>query len=326
MTQCGRCNATIDSGYFCEECLAFFSSLAPPEVGPAVPQDGAAHRERGRNWHELPMPDYGLTIGLSTSDSELARDFFSQPIPASDLRLEKPLKLRYSVDAPARGIRGAYSLFYGGRWIGVVESRGEAVMALLSHLHWKIAQAARAHIFVHAGVVGWKGRAMVLPGRSGAGKTSLVLELLRRGASYLSDEYAIFDSSGSVYPFRRDLHVRAAGGSSRSMFPASALADSTPSAGLPVGMLLFATYVPEAYWHPRRLSPGQALLGLLQNTVAARKTPGEVLRGLSRVVVSAPAFAAERSEARTASREVIDLLEADYTGKGSTPASQGVNK
>src|SRR5277367_3536052 len=42
---------------------------------------------------------------------------------------------------------------------------------------------------VHAGAVLWRGRALLLPGGTHAGKSSLVTELLRRGATYYSDEY-----------------------------------------------------------------------------------------------------------------------------------------
>lgn len=47
-------------------------------------------------------------------------------------------------------------------------------------------------LFLHAGVVAVRGRAVVLAGPSGAGKTSLVAALLAQGATYLSDEVAWF--------------------------------------------------------------------------------------------------------------------------------------
>src|SRR5205807_5395193 len=64
-----------------------------------------------------------------------------------------------------------------------------------------IAEHARNRVFVHAAVLGWKGRAVVVPGPSETGKTTLAVELIRRGAVYLSDEYAVFDARGRVHPF-----------------------------------------------------------------------------------------------------------------------------
>ena len=59
-----------------------------------------------------------------------------------------------------------------------------------------IAEMARRRVFVHAGAVGWHGKAIIIPGRSMSGKTSLVRELVRAGAIYYSDEYAVLDLQG----------------------------------------------------------------------------------------------------------------------------------
>jgi len=48
-------------------------------------------------------------------------------------------------------------------------------------------------IFVHAGVVALRGRALVIPGESFSGKTTLVRALVEAGATYYSDEYAVLD-------------------------------------------------------------------------------------------------------------------------------------
>jgi len=74
-----------------------------------------------------------------------------------------------------------------------------------------IAETAHDRFFVHAGVVGWNGRAIVIPGQSKIGKTTLVEEFLRIGATYYSDEFAVFDRRGYVHPFARPLRVRTDG-------------------------------------------------------------------------------------------------------------------
>src|SRR6267142_2744385 len=45
-------------------------------------------------------------------------------------------------------------------------------------------------------------------GRSLSGKTTLVRELLRRGATYYSDEFAVVDDFGNIHPFPRPLGIR----------------------------------------------------------------------------------------------------------------------
>jgi hypothetical protein len=62
--------------------------------------------------------------------------------------------------------------------------------------------------FLYAGVVAWQGHAIVFPGRSLSGKTTLVREMLRLGATYYSDEFAVVDNSGLVHSFPRPLGIR----------------------------------------------------------------------------------------------------------------------
>ena len=64
---------------------------------------------------------------------------------------------------------------------------------------------------VHAGVVEFAGRALLLPGGTHTGKSSLVAELLRRGAVYFSDEYALIDAQGRAHAYPRPLLLRNGG-------------------------------------------------------------------------------------------------------------------
>lgn len=67
----------------------------------------------------------------------------------------------------------------------------------------------RELLFIHAGAVEVGGRASILIGPPGAGKTSIVGMLLRRGAAYLSDEVAVIDpKAGVVHPFTLPLAVK----------------------------------------------------------------------------------------------------------------------
>ena len=63
--------------------------------------------------------------------------------------------------------------------------------------------------YVHAGVVSLGGEAMILPGLSRAGKSTLVLAMLQQGASFLSDELLVFDPlDKTLLPFPRALKIR----------------------------------------------------------------------------------------------------------------------
>ena len=67
------------------------------------------------------------------------------------------------------------------------------------------------HLFFHAGVISSGDRGMLICGPPGFGKTSLVLELSRRGFGFLSDDYApLALSGGLVAPFPRSVGIVAA--------------------------------------------------------------------------------------------------------------------
>lgn len=59
-------------------------------------------------------------------------------------------------------------------------------------------------LVAHAGVVAVNDFALILAGLPGAGKTSLVLELLKQGFSFYSDDFCPIDKiSGMIHPFPR---------------------------------------------------------------------------------------------------------------------------
>jgi hypothetical protein len=72
-----------------------------------------------------------------------------------------------------------------------------------------ISQASDAYHLIHAGVVSWQDRGVIIVGTSGMGKTTLVLKLVMQGCKFLSDEVAWFDSKlEAVEPFPRKLNIR----------------------------------------------------------------------------------------------------------------------
>src|SRR4029079_7212295 len=128
--------------------------------------------------------------------------------------------------------------------------------------------ANEGRIFVHAGVVGWNGRAIVMPGRSYSGKSTLVAELVRQGATYYSDEFAVLDSRGRVHPWARQLAIRencAAGKGNRS--PVEAFGGKAGKRPLPIALVIAFLYQRGAGCRLAQLSPGGGVMALLEHTV-----------------------------------------------------------
>jgi hypothetical protein len=167
---------------------------------------------------------------------------------------------------------------------------------LRSRLEFRVATHAPSRLFVHAGVVEWRGQAIVLPGRSRSGKTTLVAALLRAGARYYSDEFAVLDADGQVHPWARPLRMRGPG-LLPQFHPVEALGERAGQRSLPVGLIVVTAHRTGARWRPRPLSPGQALLALIRNTVIARAHPDLTIKILGRAVRGARALASRRDEA-----------------------------
>lgn len=172
-------------------------------------------------------------------------------------------------------------------------SAGSAADLVVDDVEVALSRAIDGRILVHAGAVGWRGRAILVPGRSGSGKSELVAALVRAGAEYLSDEFAVLDREGRVQPYRRPMALRRPSGTTR------VAVDTDPPAAtsVRVGGIAFLRYRPATAWHPRAISSGAALLGLLENTLSCRFRLDDARPILRRVVASATAIAGDRPEA-----------------------------
>jgi serine kinase of HPr protein (carbohydrate metabolism regulator) len=169
-----------------------------------------------------------------------------------------------------------------------------------------VANQAPDRVFIHAGVVGWQGRALVLPGTSFAGKTTLVAELVRAGATYYSDEYAVLDEQGRVHPYPRDLQMREDGGVEQRAVAVEQFSGTVGTTALSVARVVFTEYVECGLWNPEAVSAGMAVLEMLRHAIPVQRTPARVMATLAKMMETAVAERSERGEAR---ETAISLLE-----------------
>jgi hypothetical protein len=180
---------------------------------------------------------------------------------------------------------------------------------LENELQMYVGEHARDRIFIHAGVVGWKGQALLIPGRSMAGKSTLVEALVRAGATYYSDEYAVLDDQGQVYPYARRLSLRPRDGAPARRCTAEDLGGRQGDGPLPVRLVAVTNYRKGTHCNLRPLTPGQTMLELMNNTLPAITYPERVLTALQQVAPRARAFKGPRGDADETARHL--LLELD---------------
>lgn len=190
------------------------------------------------------------------------------------------------------------------RWADVEE----LATALERRVRAEVALLAPGHVFVHAGVVELDGGAVIIPGYTHTGKTTLVGELLRAGCGYVSDEYAVLDAQGVVTPYPRPLSVRAADGTRRHV-PASDFGGRVVTERLRArAVVSFPRDAQLGETGLRRAFSRGAVMALVGNALPARARPEEVLRAAAAVARGATYFKGGRGEAAGAAREVIESV------------------
>jgi hypothetical protein len=204
----------------------------------------------------------------------------------------------------------SYRLYAGEHLVADVRTLTDAARALAAHAELFVAERAPDHLFVHAGVVGWEGRAIVMPGASFAGKTTLVQAWLDAGATYYSDEFAVLDCAGRVHPFARPLAIRDRSTGLTRRMPAVTLGVEAGTMPLPVGLVLSTWYRAGARWRPSPLTAAPTLLALMRHTIAARGNPAHSMPILKQTVSGGTALAGPRGEARLLVAAVLTHIRA----------------
>lgn len=179
-----------------------------------------------------------------------------------------------------------------------------------SQLRFALAQYARDRVFIHGGVVSWKGKTAIFPGKSFAGKSHLVAELIRAGAEYFSDDHAMLDEHGLVHPWFKPLALREpASVRQRDVLP-SAFGATVARTALPVNLVLSTRFAANSIWNPIRMSPTEGALELMANAIAIRRYPAQVMKAVAVVAAQARVFRTARPDAQSVIPRIFEMLEA----------------
>ena len=230
--------------------------------------------------------------------------------PSGSPLVDSLYSLRAGGDGPRRGVRHLNLLYAGSTLVARTSDLNQALRTLERSLDFDVAIRSPRRLFVQAGVVRWRGQLIVVPGRSMSGKTTLVAALVRAGAVYYSDEYALFDANGRVHPYPRPLAVRDASGIAARV-TVSELGGRAGTTALLPAVILFTQYRSDKRWRPQRLAPAEAMMGLLEHTVLARVRPAAALASFRRAVQEAVALKGARGDAV----EVVSSLMKRFDGK-----------
>jgi hypothetical protein len=250
-------------------------------------------------WHSFLC--HGLRIGFHANrawalDSVLPPD--SRPINS------RHVDFLYSFHF---GTKGEFSTaYFGGEEFVRDQSISRVVSVAASHVEGTVAEHSREFVFIHAGVIGWHGEAILFPGRSRTGKSTVIRELLGRGAVYYSDEFAVVDAEGLVHPFARPLSLRLPSG--RISLHPSQIGAEIGCRAIRAAAVICTHYAANGGWHPVFLPHGRVFLELIRNTVAIRSNPARCIQYVKSLVRPAVGMRSARGEAGMVAPLILGCL------------------
>ncbi|QYO66167.1 hypothetical protein [Leptolyngbya sp. 7M] len=200
------------------------------------------------------------------------------------------------------------AVYKNGEKIDARRSRETAPILLAAQLRLCVAEHSPDFTFVHAGVVAVNGKAILLPAKSFHGKTTLTAELVRRGAKYYSDEFAVIDKRGRIHPFPKDLSMRGIIDDLQQVeIPVEEIGGKAGKRPVTAGLIIFTEYVENEKWAPKKLTPGQALLELVNHTIPIRANAASAIKTLSLVVQNAICISSKRGNASETVDRILEI-------------------
>jgi hypothetical protein len=208
---------------------------------------------------------------------------------------------------------GEYHLTHGERRYGPYRTLHNALRGLSNAIHFVIGKRSPL-TFLHAGAVEIEGSAVVFPGRSRWGKSTLVSSLVEQGCGYLSDEYAVISPEGAVFPLSKPIRLRGGAARGNDALEVNHTGASAPG-GFPCAAVILTRFQDGAAWDPRPLTSGEAALEILPTALQSREEPAQVLCAISALAANAVCYQSFRSSGEPTSTTIRSLMGIRNPGK-----------
>lgn len=276
-----------------------------------------SQRLNGEQVMSFALEAFGVRVGITLCSSALmgrVSDFLPPGWVETDWKdLRKTFQIGHSRYFQESNGSSAYELLEDEMLVLRVADADQVCQGLGSRLENFVAEQSDEYVFIHAGVVSLRGKAIVLPGHSLAGKSTLTAALVAAGANYCSDEYAVLDHLGRVFPYPRWVSLRDGplGPTCRIDLRNRLPGEQESAGGMPVDLVAILRYSPGAPWHVERLERGSAVLSMCDHAIGIRHRPGETLRRLNLIAGSAPVIKGSRDEAESAAARLLAACASD---------------
>lgn len=182
-----------------------------------------------------------------------------------------------------------------------------ALIQLEDQIEHYVAEFSVEHLFVHAGVVGWRNQAIIIPGRTHSGKSTLVHGLVSAGATYYSDEFAVLDRSGWVHPYQRRLSLRDGPYGAAGRIPMTG-SQASPPPPIPVALVALLQFDSEKEWGVEAVTNAYAIRAICDHTLAIRRRPADTFAFLGEVIDDATTIVGTRGEAEDTIPRLLAMI------------------
>jgi hypothetical protein len=203
--------------------------------------------------------------------------------------------------------QGGLSISINAQQVATAINARDAVLASVKALDDAVVKNLKLYRAIHAGAVTLNGRALLIPGSTHAGKSSLVAQLLRNGANLLSDEYALIDNRGCVHAYPRPMLLRNGSHKQSPVLPEELNANFAEGPAN-VGWILALHYDPQAGWHVEEISQGEAVILLLSNTPHEMEQSPEMISHFSCMSADAACYSGTRGDFTEATERILELV------------------
>ncbi len=266
------------------------------------------HRDLGAR--PFDFESYGVKIRINGNDQDLIDDAaeVAKKSLLGDVRGIKNIDFDHYFELIRSSRGGSFRIEQNGEYVSWGRSRRKFLKFFDSIIRVAVGEYAVDRVFLHAGVVGWNGKAVVLPADSFQGKSTLVAELVRQGATYFSDEFAIMDIDGLVYPFARKIALRTEKYRTYEL-SIDDLGGTIETLPAPVGMVLLTGYRAGVAWRPKILSPGTGVMKIMPFALSLNSRPEFSLKVLHNVATHAIIATGSRGSAKIFARTLLNFVD-----------------
>ncbi len=254
----------------------------------------------------IAIVSYGVKIGIRVNSREVLSRIFRFFPPYWKLAASNKVEHLLSVIV-GNGENQASDLYRDNEKVNYFNDLESVLSNLESAIRSIISEHAVGKVFIHAGVVGWENRALVFPGRSHCGKSTLIRELVKMGAIYYSDEFAVLDKKGLVHPYPKYISIREKWlPGSQIDYPIEAFGGVQGKKPLKPKKFIFAIYGEDSSFKIEELTRGNGILELLKHTCCTHQNPAQTLNFFEKATEDAKFFQAKRCEADQFAQIVLD--------------------